>query len=236
VPSRLLDCLSGDECDAALLPIIDYQRSENLRILPATCIGADGPVYTVRLYSSVPIKSIRTLHLDQDSHTSAALCKIILHHVYGCEPDITPHQGQAQAHLLIGDKVINAVPPDEGYELDLAEAWKQWMGLPFVFAAWMCKAEAKLPGLPGILTNALNGGMAHIERIVAEEAPRRNWPTLIARKYLGEMLKYQLDLSPNSPQRRSIEAFHRMAFEMGLIPHCRPLLLADDIHSTTRRI
>src|SRR5439155_5936270 len=77
VPSRLLDGLRADRFDVALLPVIDYQRLENLIIIPAGGIGSDGPTLTVRLFSKVPVKQIRSLACDPDSHTSVALARII---------------------------------------------------------------------------------------------------------------------------------------------------------------
>src|SRR5439155_26684491 len=77
VPSRLLDGLRNDRFDVALLPVIDYQRMENLLIIPAGGIGSDGPTLTVRLFSKVPIAEIRSLACDPDSYTSVALAPIL---------------------------------------------------------------------------------------------------------------------------------------------------------------
>src|SRR5260221_2419541 len=78
VPSALLDLLRSARADAALLPVVDYQRMEGLTILPAGGIGSDGPTLTVRIFSRVPIEQVRSLACDPDSHTSVALARIIL--------------------------------------------------------------------------------------------------------------------------------------------------------------
>jgi chorismate dehydratase len=72
VPSKLIDHLAGGSADVALLPVIDYQRLDDLRIVPAGGIGCDGPTLTVRLFSKRPIESIEQLACDTDSHTSVA--------------------------------------------------------------------------------------------------------------------------------------------------------------------
>src|SRR5213075_1692545 len=72
VPSRLPEGLRGGGFDVALLPVIDYQRMPNLRIVPAGGIGCDGPTLTVRIFSQQPIEQTRVLACDPDSHTSVA--------------------------------------------------------------------------------------------------------------------------------------------------------------------
>src|SRR5687767_15947212 len=78
VPSKLLDGLRDRRYDVALLPVIDYQKLDNLTIIPAGGIGSDGETLTVRVFSRVPIHQIQTLACDPDSHTSVALARIIL--------------------------------------------------------------------------------------------------------------------------------------------------------------
>src|SRR5688572_31016041 len=67
VPSKLLDGLRDGRFDVALLPVIDYQRLEDLVIIPASGIGSDGPTLTVRIFSRVPFERITTLACDTDS-------------------------------------------------------------------------------------------------------------------------------------------------------------------------
>ena len=43
VPSKLLDGLRDRRFDVALLPVIDYQRLDDLVVIPAGGIGSDGP-------------------------------------------------------------------------------------------------------------------------------------------------------------------------------------------------
>src|SRR5436305_132657 len=100
VPAKLLDGLKERRFDVALLPVIDYQRMEGLRVLTAGGIGCDGPTLTVRIFSPVPIERIRMLACDTDSHTSVALARVILAESYGIRPEFVPlnslHEGQAQ--------------------------------------------------------------------------------------------------------------------------------------------
>src|SRR3982751_4674794 len=128
VPSRLLDGLRDGRYDVALLPVIDYQRMDGLRLLTSGGIGCDGPTLTVRIFSPVPIEQIHTLACDTDSHTSVALARVLLAEQYDLRPEFVPlntlREGQAAngvAQLLIGDKVVAQEPPRSlmPHQLDL---------------------------------------------------------------------------------------------------------------------
>ena len=90
VPSALIDDLISAKADVALLPVIDCQRLQGLRIIPAGGIGCDGPTLTVRLFSKSPIEQTKVLAADGDSHTSVALARIIFARAYGLHPPVVP--------------------------------------------------------------------------------------------------------------------------------------------------
>lgn len=197
VPSRLLGGLAESMYDVALLPVIDYHRLPSLRIVPSGGIGCDGPTLTVRVFSRVPIEQIQTLACDADSHTSVALVRIVLAEQYGILPaflDLATGE-QADARLLIGDKVIQQDSSAWAHELDLGEAWKKLTGLPFVFAVWMARKGTALADLPRRLQHARQEGTAHINEIVAKHATALGWPAEIAREYLTSYLRFEIGLS-----------------------------------------
>jgi chorismate dehydratase len=222
VPSLLLDGLRDGRYDVALLPVIDYQRMDGLRLLTSGGIGCDGPTLTVRIFSPVPIPQIETLACDADSHTSVALARIILAEQYGVRPEFvpltSPREGRAScgvATLLIGDKVVAREPPRSlmPHQLDLGEAWKRLTGMPFVFAAWMARDGVDLGDLPAVLRRAKVDGLANVERIISRAAGPLGWPADVARRYLTEYLKF--DVGPQ--QLRAVEHFHRLAFRHGAL-------------------
>src|SRR5690606_3262255 len=89
VPAQLLGMLEAGEVDVALCPVIDYHRaSAPLVIVPVGGIASDGPTFTVRLYSQVPIERVTTVDADTDSHTSVALMRVLLDAMYGLRPQI----------------------------------------------------------------------------------------------------------------------------------------------------
>lgn len=224
VPANLLDGLRASRFDLALLPVIDYQRMDGLQILPAGGIGSDGHTLTVRIFSTTPIEQIRTLACDPDSHTSVALARVVLSRAYGLRPEFTELRRDVSvvhdAQLLIGDKVICEEPAGYPYQLDLGQAWKDLTGMPFVFAAWMGRAQAMTETADATLRAAKWAGLANVDEIVERYAVPRGWPAGIARDYLTRYLQFDIE----DRQFEAIRTFHRFAAEEGIIPNPpRPL-------------
>jgi len=217
VPARLLDGLHDGTFDVALLPVIDYQRFDNLLVVPSAGIGCDGPTLTVRIFSQIPIEQITTLACDIESHTSVALARIILAERYGIQPkfiDLSAVKNNQSAMLLIGDKVVCQEPPDHPHQLDLGAAWKDLTGMPFVFAVWVARNGVFLRDLPARLATARQGGLAHATEIVRQYAVPRGWPAGLALQYLTRYLQYAI----GEKQLVAITCFHELAATHGLIP------------------
>lgn len=225
VPAKLIDVLRAGGADVALLPVIDYQRMDDLRIVPAGGIGCDGETLTVRIFSKRPIEQIRTLACDSDSHTSVALAKIILAELFGIEPEFmglavdSSKRSTFDAMLLIGDKVVCEEPAGFAHQLDLGDAWKRLMKLPFVFAVWVAQSGIDLGDLPRELDHAKRQGLAHAADLVKQYAVPRGWPADVALQYLTSNLKYDIA----APQLEAIRRFHELAAKHRLIPSMKPI-------------
>ncbi len=217
VPSRIVDLLATDQADIGLASVVDAVRcSVPLGVVPAGMIGSDGPTMTVRVFSEVPLDRITTLHADTDSHTSVVLARLLLAHQYGRHVEIAPFDARERVSpgrppaesleeswprsvLLIGDKVATDPPPAARYphQLDLGEAWKAWTGLPFVYAAWMCRAsEASSPAIrtaAALLDRQRRHNLTRLGWIVNTRAPEARWPLALAGTYLGDLLRFELD-------------------------------------------
>ena len=217
VPSKLIDLLRDDEADVALLPVIDYQRLDGLRVIPAGAIGCDGPTLTVRIFSPAPIERIESLACDPESHTSVALARIVLAERFGIRPDFVDLAkatgGKHQAKLLIGDKVACDEPAGFEHQLDLGAAWKELTGLPFVFAIWVARQGVELGELPQRLEQAKREGLAHARELIDRYAVPRGWPAGVALQYLTVYLKYDV----GEPQIEAIEKFYELAAKHGLV-------------------
>ena len=224
VPSKLLDGLRNGRYDVALLPVIDYQRLDNLTIIPSGGIGSDGETLTVRVFSRVPIAQIQTLACDPDSHTSVALARIILARRYNLRPefiDLRNASGRAEeAHLLIGDKVVCNEPQGFAHQLDLGAEWKALTGLPFVFAAWMARAGVDAHRAHDLLEKSKAAGLANIDAIIRTHGVPRGWPIDLARDYLTRHLTFNI----GERELQAIRLFHQFAADAGLIANLRELV------------
>lgn len=217
VPSKIAGLVASGDCHAGLVSMIDAVRSPvPLMILPVGMIGCDGPTLTVRLYSRVPIEQVTTIHADTDSHTSVVLCRLLVARRAGRVPDVIAFDARERVSvgseksasagdewpeslLMIGDKVVTDSPPAVRYphQLDLGEAWKAWTGLPFMYAAWMCRAsDAEAPWLAGLmetLDRQLRHNLTRLDWIIANRAPAFRWPPDLARTYLMDLLRFRVD-------------------------------------------
>jgi chorismate dehydratase len=247
VPSRLINLLLEGRIDLGLVSVVDFARSgEPLVMIPAGMIGCDGPTLTVRLYSAVPMERVRRLHADTDSHTSVALARIILARAHGRrEVEVVGFDASERASaaggggrresdpwpetlLLIGDKVVTDAPPEGRYPcaLDLGQAWKDLTGLPFVYAAWMCRraaledeaTAARVRAAAAVLDRARRRNRMRADWVVATGAPARGWPEDLARRYVGEYLRYDV----GDREREAVARFLAEAAALGLAPASAP--------------
>jgi len=241
VPSRLLDGLEAGRVDVALCPVIDFYRSSvPLAIVPAGGISCEGPTLTVRLYSRVAPERINRVHVDADSHTSIVLLQVLFERRWGRRPRIETFDAESQtgaarytdpetasedpeceAMLLIGDKVVTSPPADAlmPHQIDLGEAWHDMTGLPFVFAAWMCRRGAALGRIPQQLDTLRRNNMRRIGELATREASAHGWPTDLANRYLSRLLQYEL-----TPRHlEAIETFAQLAARIGLLAQPGPL-------------
>jgi len=232
-PSHLSDMLVAKSADVALVSIIDAALAPApLAMLSCGMIGCDGPTLTVRVFSSVPFDQLTTLHADTDSHTSIALARIVLQRVFDRRVKIETFDTSGprpstsdwpEALLLIGDKVITSSPPIDRFvhQLDLGEAWKNMTGLPFVYALWMCRAAdlANPTALDNIrlaeslLDRQLRHNFTRLDRIIQDRAPEFRWPPDLARRYLGNLLRYQV--GPN--ERAAVAKFFEEAVALDIL-------------------
>lgn len=229
VPSELLATLEDQDADLALCPVIDFQTSRTaLEIVPSGAIGCNGAALTVKLFSRLPFAQPETIVVDGESHTSVALLQIVLHEMFQRRPTLVaathaPENADAEALLLIGDKVIHSTPDPSVYphQLDLGEAWKKISGMPFVFATWMTRSGIDLGGVPDRLSSIRNDNRARLPELAAQNAAANGWPEDLAVAYLSRKLRYELE----QPELAGIEEFWRRCHELGIIDELRPMRL-----------
>ncbi len=231
VPSRLADGLSGGTLDVALIPSVEYFRGSDYRILPGIAIAARGPVRSVKLYSRVPLPSIRTLALDEGSRTSAALVQVWLKKLYGIRPRVEPlplgrppEATATDAVLAIGDRGMLPAPPGVfAHEVDLAEAWLELTGLPFVFALWAVAPDVDLGESEQAFYRAKEQGLANASMIARAAACELGLAYEDCLSYLTRNICYDL----GDAELEGLCLFAQWAAELGLLEHAAELRFYD---------
>jgi chorismate dehydratase len=220
VPSRLADALDAGELDVALVPSIEAARHPEYRIVSDACIGCRGPVLSVKLFSRVPMDSIRTLALDAGSRTSAVLVQILLWRQFGLRPRVallelgeTIENCRADAVLLIGDRAIQSPPGRFAGVWDLGDQWWRTTGLPFVFAMWMARDGGATEQLEALLNETRDDGVAHIDEIAAAEAAPLGLTEPQCRDYLSRNLNFHF----GAGEKNGLELYLREAAELDLV-------------------
>jgi chorismate dehydratase len=220
-PSRLADDLAQGKLDVALIPSIEFFQDPGYTIVSDACIACRGPVLSVKLFSRVPVREIRTLALDEGSRTSAALVKVLLCERFGLHPKLEPlpvvasiADTSADAILLIGDRAIHS-PPGRFTEVwDLGDEWCRWAELPFVFAMWTARAGVDLAGVDAALAEARDAGVAHLDEIAAREAAPLGLTVPQCLSYLRDNLYFYL----GPREQRGLELFYQRSASLGLAP------------------
>ena len=82
-PTICADKLIADEVDLALVPVVVIADLKEYYIISDYCIGANGAVDTVCLYSAVPINKVKNILLDYQSKTSVQLLHVLLKEYWG---------------------------------------------------------------------------------------------------------------------------------------------------------
>ncbi len=236
VPSRLADRLAAAELDVALIPAIEYFRSGSYSIVPDVSIATRGPVLSVTLFSRRPWDGIRRVALDAGSRTSAALTQILLRKRHNIRPEVLPLDGDAEdadadAVLLIGDRAMRACLPGFAHAYDLGQEWYDWTGLPFVYAVWAVRPGVDLNGVDAALIEAKRRGLARAGVIAHREAPRLGLDAGFCRRYLANILHF--DLGPR--EQAGLRHYYQLACELGLAPRGVNLDYYDPAHLANSR-
>jgi len=196
-PALCADKLLNNQVDIGLIPVTTIPKIKNAQIISDYCIGSDGEVDTVCLYSDVPIEEIQTIALDYQSITSVALLKILLKEYWQVKPELNNTElgfedkiKGKDAALVIGDRAFELNAKHQ-YIYDLSTIWKKMTGFPFVFAVWV--SNAKLPKDFIVAFNkALEIGLVDIDKAIALEGDNCS-NCKNPEDYLNHKISYLLD-------------------------------------------
>jgi chorismate dehydratase len=224
-PAACADDLEAGRADIGIIPSIEYQRIQGLKVLPEISIASKQRVRSVLLLTRVPVHKVRSVALDTSSRTSAALVRILFAKLYGVDvvarpaaPDPAAMLSDADAALLIGDPAL--LYDGDAQVFDLASEWRRLTGLPFVFALWAFRPFSGADDdLRGDFEMSRNQGLEHLEELAAEWAPRLGISADAVRIYLTENIDYTLD----EENLAGLRLFYKLAHEVGIIPSLKEL-------------
>ena len=205
-PAQIAQALLDDTIDIGLIPVAIMPLLKNPQVISKYVIGTEGEVASVALFSQVPIDQIEKVYLDYQSRTSVQLAKVLFAQYWNKEVEfLIATEGYINeisgttAGVIIGDRALASLNHFE-HVYDLGLAWKQYSGLPFVFAAWV--ANKPIPSEFMEAFDAANGyGLKHLDEVIALIPASEQVYDL--HKYYTENISYEL----TSEKRKGLEKF-----------------------------
>jgi chorismate dehydratase len=233
-PALCADELLAGRADLGLIPIASL--TPELAIVPGCTIASLDHVRSIQLIvkDTHKLETVRTVAADNASRSSRAYAEILFRRFLHTDPrfitmpaDPVTMLQQADAALLIGDPALLALESRQQIEeaigpcqwFDLAHEWITRTGLPWVAAVWAVRPEALASShltaaqLTDHLIHSRDHGLAHIDDLVREWAPRIAVPSVTIRNYLSVNIHYTL--TPDCI--RAIELFRRYAAESEIL-------------------
>jgi len=226
-PDRLGEALVRGDLDVGPVSLVDYLRhTDDLVVLPDLAVGSDGPVMSVNLVSRVPLADLdgALVALGSTSRTSVLLAAMLLEDREGVKPQYVtrpPHLAamldEAQAAVLIGDPALRATfeAPRHGLTVhDLGAAWREWTGLPMVFAVWAARRDfvaaepARASEVHAAFLQSRDLSLARVDEVAAQAA---RWEDLDAATLATYFTTLDFSLGPR--QLAGLREFARRVAE-----------------------
>jgi chorismate dehydratase len=231
-PDRLSQALIAGDLDIGPITLVEYLRhADELLLLPDLAVGSDGPVLSVNIVSTRPLAELggARVALGNTSRTGVLLAQMVLQQRHGvtpdfffCPPDLTEMLLEADAGVLIGDVALRALfeAPQRGLEVtDLGQAWREWTGLPMVFAVWAVRRDFATahPGLVKEVHEAFLRSrdlcLAELDEVAVAAARWEPFDAATLASYFRV-----LDFSLGERQISGLREFARRATELGEVP------------------
>ena len=230
-PAELNELLVAGELDVSVISAIEYARhSKDLVLLPGLAISCDGPVQSVALFSKVPVAQLdgATVLVTASSRTSVALLELLCRDLWRVRPRFAQARAEAsdldslaglphEAVLVIGDPaLLLAARGSYPHRVDLGAAWKQWTGLPFVFAVWAARRQTsgeQVRAIHQALLDARTWGLGHLDLLAETAAAATGVPVAACRTYFAG-----LDYAFSDTHLAGLSDFFRRLAARGMVP------------------
>jgi chorismate dehydratase len=205
IPADSAQKLIDDKVDIGLIPVAAALNLPYWEILTDYCIGANGPVNSVFIFSNCAIEDVKHIQLDPESRSSNNLAKVLLKNYWKIDPeqiinatDYAASNDPHTAFVQIGDRTFGK-PEKYPFVYDLAGEWQKFTGLPFVFAAWI--ANKPIPAeFVTEFNKSLRYGLDHREEVLKELPGRNDFD-------LEDYLMHKLDFDLNVDKKKALYMF-----------------------------
>lgn len=229
--SDLNDLLAAGELDLSVISAVEYARdAASYHLLPDLAISCDGPVHSVKLFSRRPVEALgdATVLRTASSRTSVLLLELLCRHRWQVAPRFATVRAEPSdldalagfphdAVLVIGDAaLLLAARGEYPVEVDLGVAWREWTGLPFVFAVWAARRSAdqgRAREIHARLLESRGWGLANLDLLADQAWATTGIPRAVCRDYLGD-----LDYSFSYRHLAGLTDFFRRLAADGLVP------------------
>jgi chorismate dehydratase len=251
VPSQCAEELRTGKADVAIIPAIEYQRIDDLVILPDMAIASKKQVRSLLIIAKKPIEQVKRFALDRSSRSTQTLTRILCAEkwkigpqFFEAPPDLNAMLEQADAALLIGDPALriavgmekNSWPGAEGQTLcqaaTLGITSAEMLYVYDVVGEWR-----SMTGLPAVLAVWAAKRDVATSEVTTDFLASRDFglsriPEIcfdasreleLPERTLESYLRHNIDFSLDEENRRGLELYFAHAAKLGLIPQAKPI-------------
>jgi len=247
VPSALNRRMADGALDISVVSAVEYARdARRYLLLPDLAISCDGPVQSVMLFAKKRAEDLdgKRVIVSKSSMTSVALVELLFENVWRARPEFVAGDAEMSdiasfdreehdARLVIGDAalvlrgesrphVVTASAHDTGlpsypFAYDLGLTWKDWTGLPFVFAVWVAQRSAPIAealGIHATLITSRNWGLEHLPTLARQASHATGVSEPVCLEYLSG-----LDYGLSYEHLAGLTEFFRRLVAAGRVPN-----------------
>lgn len=251
VPSQCAEALRSGAADVAIIPAIEYQRIDDLVVLPNLAIASKKEVRSLLLIAKKPVEQVRRIALDRGSRSTQALTRILsaehwkIHpDFFEAAPDLREMLTNADAALLIGDPALrisialdrDSRPGPQGQKIcqaaTLGITSAEMLYVYDIVAEWR-----RFSGLPAVLAVWAARRDVATPELAADFAASCEYGL----HHLGEIcfeasrelelpalalesyLRDNIDFTLDAENLLGLEIYYTYAAKLGLVPSARPV-------------
>ncbi len=265
VPSQCAEALRRGDVDVAIIPAIEYQRMDNVIVLPGMAVAAKGEVRSLLVVAKKPIERAKRIALDTSSRSTVALVRMLAPGYWNISPefvDAAPNPSEmlrdSDAALIIGDPALRIAIKMDALSRKVPSGEQCCQGDPdempvpgfdTLFVYDVAQQWREMTGKPSVLAIWVGRRDAITPEVVADFQASKDYGVQRARE-IAEAASVKLDLPADELERyltenidfnldeenlAGLRLYFERAAELGLIPRDKPLEFASASAESTVR-